>query len=166
MSALTFQKYIKNKKKICKKDLKKIKKCSINNYSGNNINRKRDFQMMKNVKKIIVSLVAMMLVVCTACTVFATQGSQSILDEINEMLQNQNGTIGENEPVEEIPEGENNNEVLNTNTNLASGSTNTSENLPETTPHAGLEDYSGLIFVAIFAVSAIYAYKKIREYNA
>lgn len=123
--------------------------------------------MLKNIKKIVICLIALFLVVGVAYTTFATEGgSQSILDEINEMLQNQNGTIGENEPVEEIPEGENNNEALNTNTNLASGSTSTSENLPETTPYAGLEDYSGLIFVAIFAVSAIYAYKKVREYNA
>lgn len=122
-------------------------------------------------KKVVICLTALFLVVGVAYTTLATEGgSQSILDEINEMLQNQNGTIGENEPVEQIPEGTNNNEVanegLNANTNLASGSTNTSENLPETTPHAGLEDYSGLVFVAIFAVSAIYAYKKIREYNA
>ena len=118
-------------------------------------------------KKVVICLTALFLVVGVAYTTLATEGgSQSILDEINEMLQNQNGTIGENEPVEQIPEGENNNEALNTNTNETAGNTNTSENLPETTPHAGLEDYSGVVFVAIFAVSAIYAYKKIREYNA
>lgn len=127
--------------------------------------------MLKNIKKIVICLIALFLVVGVACTTFATEGgSQSILDEINEMLQDQNGTIGENENVEQIPEGTNNNENanegLNENTNLASENTNESENLPESTPHAGLEDYSGLIFVAIFAVSAIYAYKKVREYNA
>jgi len=125
--------------------------------------------MLKNIKKIVICLIALFLVVGTAYTTLATEGgSQSILDEINEMLQNQNGTIGENEPVEQIPEGENNNESANEalNTNDVSENTNVSENLPETTPHAGLEDYSGLVFVAIFAVSAVYAYKKVREYNA
>lgn len=114
--------------------------------------------MLKNIKKITIALIALFLVVGVAYTTFATEGgNQSILDEINEMLQNQNGTIGENENATEIPEGTNTNTGLNT---------NTAENLPETTPHAGLENYSGLIFVAIFAVSAIYAYKKVREYNA
>lgn len=126
--------------------------------------------MLKNIKKIVICLIALFLVVGTAYTTLATEGgSQSILDEINEMLQNQDGTIGESEPVEQIPEGENNNENVDNealNTNETTGNTNTAENLPETTPHAGLEDYSGLVFVAIFAVSAIYAYKKIREYNA
>ena len=109
-------------------------------------------------KKLVISLVAVILVVCTGCTVFATQGGQSVLDEINEMLQNQNGTIGENGLVEQIPEGNTN---TNTNTNA-----NVNENLPATTPHAGIGDYSGLIFVAIFTVSAVYAYKKVKEYNA
>ena len=123
-------------------------------------------------KKVIVSILAVLLVVSVACTTYATEGSSSILDEINEMLQQENGNIAENEATEEIPEGTNNtNTGLNTNTNLtntnlASGTTNTNENLPETTPHAGIEDYSGLIFVAIFTVSAVYAYKKVREYNA
>lgn len=121
--------------------------------------------MLKNIKKVAICLMALFLVIGTAYTTLATEREgQSILDEINEMLQNQNGTIGENEQVEQIPEGTNQNEALNTNTNETSK--NTSENLPETTPHAGLESYSGLIFVAIFAVSAIYAYKKVREYNA
>lgn len=123
-------------------------------------------------KKILVSIIALVLVIGVATTTFATEGDTSILDEINEMLQEENGNIAENENAEEIPEGTNNtNTELNTNTdltnaNLASGTTNVNENLPETTPHAGIGDYSGLIFIAVFAVSAVYAYKKVKEYNA
>lgn len=122
---------------------------------------------MNSMKKIIVSILAILLVVSVACTTYATEGN--IMDEINEMLQQENGNIAENEATEEIPEGTNNTNAAlntNTNTNLASGTTNVNENLPETTPHAGIGDYSGLIFVAVFAVAAVYAYKKVKEYNA
>lgn len=117
--------------------------------------------MKKSFKKIIVSIVAILLVVSIASTTHATSGN-NLLDEINEMLQNENGNIAKNENVEQIPEGTN----TNTNTNLATGNTNVNENKPATTPYAGVEDYTGLIFVAVFAVSAVYAYKKIRDYNA
>lgn len=126
--------------------------------------------LKNNVKKIIISLIAIFLVIGVFCTTFATDDQQqSILDEIEQMLQEENQIIEEDGNLEEIEEGENNkntNTELNTNTNLASGTTNTNENLPEETPYAGIEDYTGLIFVAIFAVSAVYAYKKVREYNA
>lgn len=124
--------------------------------------------LKSNIKKIIVCLIAILLVVSAAYTTFATDGNQSILDEINEMLQEENGNIAGNENPEEIPEGtnENVNEELNTNINEGAENTNVNENLPETTPHAGIGDYTGLIFVAIFTVSAVYAYKKVREYNA
>ena len=133
-------------------------------YSGNNIKKEREFQMTKNnVKKIIVCLVAILLVVGVACKTYATSGN--LLDEINDMLQNENGNISKNENVEQIPEGTNTNTNLNTNTNTNTN-TKVNENRPATTPHAGLGNYSGLIFVAVFSVSAIYAYKKVRDYKA
>ena len=126
--------------------------------------------MKKNsIKKILISLIAIILVIGVTYTAYATDGNSSILDEINDMLQNENGNTGNgNENLEEIPEGTNTNTGtnINTNTNSASGNVNTNENLPDTTPYAGVGDYTGLIFVAIFAVSAIYAYKKIRDYKA
>lgn len=119
-----------------------------------------------NLKKIIICLIAVLLVASVACTTYATSGDQSILDEINEMLQNENGNIENNENATEIPEGTNTNTNLNTNTNTNKNTnSNVNENLPESTPYAGIGDYSGLIFVAIFAVSAIYAYKKVKNYN-
>ena len=143
-----------------KKDLKKIKKCSINIYSGNNIYKREGFFMLKNIKKVIISLIAIFLVVSVTCTAFATDITEDELGEfLNEIRQEGNVDIAENENVEQIPEGTNNNATLNTNSNV-------NENLPETTPYAGIGDYSGLIFVAVFAVSAVYAYKKVKEYNA
>ena len=141
-----------------KKHLKKIKKCSINIYNGNNIYKREGVFMLKNnIKKIILSLIAILLVIVTGYTVFATDEGQP--DWYKEMEQG-NWNIDNNGNVEHIPEGTDANTNTNTNTN-----TNSNEKRPATTPHAGLEDYTGLIFVAIFAVSAVYAYKKVKEYN-
>ena len=120
--------------------------------------------MLKNIKKIVICLIALFLVVGTAYTTLATENGG---DWLNELLQSQNGTIGKNEPVENIPEGNTNtNNTTNNNNNTNNTNTNVSENRPETTPHAGLEDYSGLVFIAIFTVSAVYAYKKVKNFNA
>ena len=120
-----------------------------------------------NVKKLIVCLVAILLVVGVTFKTYAT--SDNFFNELNEMLQNESGNISNNENAEQIPEGTNTdnvNENLNANVNTnTSNNTNVNENLPSTTPHAGIGSYAGLIFVVIFAVSAVYAYKKIREYN-
>lgn len=118
-----------------------------------------------NIIKIIGCLIAILFVVSVSYTTYATEGNGSILDEINDMLQEENGNVDtENGNLEEIPEGTNTNTNQNTNAN-ANTNKNLNENLPETTPYAGVEDYTGLIFVVIFAVSAIYAYKKIRDYK-
>lgn len=53
-----------------------------------------------------------------------------------------------------------NNITTNTNTNTSSYN-NTTTKLPQT----GIEDYSLGLIIVICAVSAIYAYKKIRDYN-
>lgn len=113
--------------------------------------------MVKNMKKIVISLIAMALVVCVAHTTFAS----SVLDEL--FKEGENGVVNTEGNVEDIQEG--NNALLNTNTSTNTN-TNTSENLPESTPYTGIGDYTGLIFIAVFAVSAIYAFKKVKEYNA
>lgn len=113
--------------------------------------------LKNNVKKIITSLMAIILILSVANVAYATGGS--VLDEINEMLKEEGQIVEDNENLQQIPEGTNTNTNTNTNKNV-------NENLPETTPHAGISDYSGLVFIAIFAVSAIYAYKKVKNYNA
>ena len=121
---------------------------------------------MRNMKKIIVSVIAVLLVVCMGCTVFATDVDNDLGAFLNDLRQDENANINGSENVEQIPEGNiNTNTNTNTNANINTNA-NVNENRPATTPHAGLEDYTGLIFVAVFAISAIYAYKKVKEYNA
>ena len=115
-------------------------------------------------KKIIVSVIAIFLVLGMGCTVFAAEQN----DWLSELLKDENGNVVDNGNVEQIQEGiknTTNNNTANNNIN-ANANTNVNENRPTTTPHAGLEDYTGLVFVAVFAASAVYAYKKVKEYNA
>lgn len=121
--------------------------------------------LKNNVKKIIICIVSIVMVVAVASKTLAAD-NKSVLDEINEMMQNTNTTINENENIQqinEIPEENKQNEVKNldsSNTQL-----NKNENAPTTTPYTGIGDYSSFVFMVIFAISAIYAYKKIRDYN-
>lgn len=117
--------------------------------------------MLENMKKIVISLIAIVLIVGTANVAFATDDQKSAFDGLD-LPQEGTTNIKEGENADNIPEGtDNKNNVNNTdNTN------NTTENLPEKTPYTGIGDYSGLIFVAVFGISAIYAYKKVKEYNA
>ncbi|MGN1311135.1 MAG: hypothetical protein ACI4VP_05535 [Clostridia bacterium] len=111
-------------------------------------------------KKVIISIIAILAVVAVANTVFAS----SVLDDLEGLKQEGNTAIKENQNLEEIESGEleNQNKNQNLNTNVAN---NKNENAPTTTPYTGIEDYSSAIFIVIFAVSAIYAYKKIRDYK-
>lgn len=120
--------------------------------------------MKSNVKKVIVTLIAILLVIGVAGTTYATNNIDNDIAEIAGILSNQTGNIVDDGNLEDIPEG--NKTALNTNKNVSAGNTNVNENLPSTTPHAGVGDYSGLVFVAVFAVAAVYAYKKVKEYNA
>ncbi len=110
-------------------------------------------------KKIVISIIAILTVVAVANTTFAT----SVLDDLNELKTNNNTTIKENQTPEEIESGELENQ--NKNQNLSTDGVNSNKNAPTTTPYTGIEDYSSAIFIVIFAASAIYAYKKIRDYK-
>lgn len=114
-------------------------------------------------KKIIISIIAILAVVVVATTTFAAD-NQTVGEMLNEMKQNNNTTIKENQTPEEIESGELKNQNKNQNLNT-NGANNKNENAPTTTPYTGIEDYSSAIFIVIFAASAIYAYKKIRDYN-
>lgn len=119
-------------------------------------------------KKIILSSIAILLVICMGSVAFATDSDDALGAILNELRQNENGNIVNSGDVEQIQEGTNTNtntNTLNVNSNTNTN-TNVNENRPATTPHAGAGDYSGLIFVAVFAISTIYAYKKVKEYNA
>lgn len=120
--------------------------------------------MLKNMKKVIISLMVIALVIGTANVVFATDNQKSAFDGLD-LPQEGTTNIKEGEGTEDIPEGTNNTDN-NNNNNITNNNNNTTENLPEKTPYTGIGDYSGIIFVVIFGISAIYAYKKVKEYNA
>ena len=61
-------------------------------------------------------------------------------------------------PVPAPTENTNTNTNININTNT---STYTNSNLPQT----GENDYIVILTIAVFAISAVYAYKKIRDYK-
>ncbi len=102
----------------------------------------------------IISIVALVLAITT--TVFATDGAQ----DLNSLLGDTNNTSNNNS-FEQIPSTTNN---TNTNTNTTNTNTNTNNNATNTIPYTGV-DYSVIVIIAICGVSAVYAYKKIRDYN-
>ncbi len=118
---------------------------------------------MKEKKIILIALAIIMLVIIGANTAFATnvpiviQPSNNTAQETNNVANNTatNNVVG-------------NNTTNNTTTNIISGTNNTSRyNNTNTTnlPKTGANDYAIFAIIAVCAVSAIYAYKKIRDYN-
>ena len=118
--------------------------------------------MLKNCTKVIVSLLIVLMIVTVATKALAANNLDDLLNDLNT---GNNGNIDGNN-AQTIPEGENKTENTpeNLNTTPTTGN-NAAANAPEKTPYTGIGDYSSLVFIAIFAVSAIYAYKKIRDYN-
>lgn len=125
----------------------------------------------KNKKELIVcilSLLALTLVITT--NVFATTST-----DINALIQNSNKqTINyipsgntTNNTVNNTANNTTNNTVNNTTNNTLNNTVNNTNKTNNTTPtthaDAGL-DQSVLFIIAICGISAIYAYKKIREY--
>ena len=75
-------------------------------------------------------------------------------------------TLDENETTE--PDLNTANETANVeeNSQVIQPDTNTTENVTDTLPKTGVtEDITVMFFIVVCAVSAIYAYKKIRDYN-
>ena len=112
--------------------------------------------MLKNsLKKVIVCVFSIAALVMVMRVSFAAD----ILSQLN--------SIG-NENVQQIPEGVNNSVTEQPVQNIPTTNNttnNTNENLPKTTPYTGIADNFSFVFVIIFAISAIYAYKKVKEYN-
>lgn len=104
---------------------------------------------MSRLSKILISILIIGCLVCTSVQVFAAEPGNNIEEknqiDISEILGTQNNTT--------------NNTAENNTTNNAVNNTSTG-NLPDT----GV-DYSVMFIIAVFAVSAVYAYKKIRDYN-
>lgn len=113
-------------------------------------------------KEIIICLVAIFALILTITTnVFA--------QDINALL---NGSTSENtftnieeENTTTLNNTTTNNVVNNTTTNVNNTNINANANTNKTTmPDTGVS-YSSVVIIAICGISAIYAYKKIREYN-
>ena len=124
---------------------------------------------MSNVKKVIICILAIALVVLAAKTnVFA---SDSLSENIFETLgnQNANGTPEQIENRNQNVQNENSNKDSNSNLNTNSNTnknTNKNANTANASEHADAGvDYSIVFIIAICGVSAVYAYRKIRQYN-
>ena len=117
-------------------------------------------------KELIICLISIIFLILTLVTdIFATDGS--ILPQGN----NTNNTNNTNNALEEIQSRYNNttndlNNTNNNNNNNTNNTNNTNSNRNNTTkiPDTGV-DYSVVFIIAICGISAIYAYKKIRDYN-
>ena len=115
---------------------------------------------MPRTKEILISLLAIIVLILAITTnVFATSAD----DLLNALGNNQN-----NNTVTQIPSKDNNNTNNNTNNNnnKLNNVVNNKANVSSATEHADAGvDYSIVFIIAVCGVSAIYAYKKIRDYN-
>ena len=120
-------------------------------------------------KEIIVCVITLIVLVLSMVTnVFATGIMDALSNNSNNSnSSNSNSLNGQatnnsatNTQVDAIASQNNNNNTnRNTNTNA-----NTNKNNVTAIPNTGV-DYSALVIIAICGVSAIYAYKKIRDYK-
>ena len=115
-----------------------------------------------NLKKVSVIIIILALLVFAVKTSFATNDEGGIFEQISNLnKENSGGTIQtgtrNNNPDSNNPNNTNNNNINNTNNNT---------NSPTTTPHTGVNNSSTIIFIVLFAASSVYAYKKIRDYDA
>lgn len=115
---------------------------------------------MSRTKEILISLLAIIVLILAITTnVFATSAD----DLLNALGNNQ-----KNNAVAQIPSKDNNNTNNNTNNNnnKLNNVVNNKANVSNATEHADAGvDYSIVFIIAVCGVSAIYAYKKIRDYN-
>lgn len=115
---------------------------------------------MSRTKEILISLLTIIVLILAITTnVFATSAD----DLLNALGNNQN-----NNTVTQIPSKDNNNTNNNTNNNnnKLNNVVNNKANVSNATEHADAGvDYSIVFIIAVCGVSAIYAYKKIRDYN-
>lgn len=120
---------------------------------------------MSRTKEILISLLAIIVLILAITTnVFATSGSD---------IENLLGNKQNNNEVTEIQQRDSNNTTNTTNktnttntTNKTNNVVNNKGNVANATEHADAGvDYSIVLIIAVCGISAIYAYKKIRDYN-
>ena len=115
---------------------------------------------MSKTKELIICVISIIALVLTIATNIKAA-------DINTLMADTNNTNTNTNEFEQIPSTTDQNNTTTNNTTQNNTITNNSTNNTNTTttiPYTGV-DYSVLILIAICGVSAIYAYKKIRDYN-
>ena len=113
--------------------------------------------MMKN-SKVIMEIVIIISLLFALSTVVLADNTQIIIGG--------GSTNTQNDTVTNIPDVINTTTNTSTNTNTNTSTSYRTNNNTETLPKTGVTDgYVVAILVTVCAISAIYAYKKIRDYN-
>ena len=120
---------------------------------------------MKRTKQIIISILAIFVLAVVMTSVYAEEVN---VDNIEDLLNDNTATEENTEDVNTNNEEEFEN-IPEENTNVVEEDNNISiennmENDVKDLPNSGL-DTTILVVIAIFGLSAIYAYKKIKDYN-
>ena len=120
---------------------------------------------MSNVKKVIICILAIALVVLVIRTdVFAADDLFNAFATGNENTTPEQIENRGNQNVENVNSNKDSN--TNTNTNTNKNVNNNKSNMSNASEHADAGvDYSIVFIIAICGISAVYAYKKIRQYN-
>ena len=113
--------------------------------------------MMKN-SKVIMEIVIIISLLLALSTVVLADNTQIIIGG--------GATNTQNDTATNIPNVINTTTNTNTNTNINTNTSYRTNTNTETLPKTGVTDgYVVAILVTVCAISAIYAYKKIRDYN-
>ena len=123
---------------------------------------------MLKFKNVVIVLIALLLILGIGMQVMATDSTID-LDNLGDLLNNTNSTNTANEVTNIVSENEVANETAtNTAGTIVQPDTNEEETSSENDlPQTGVtEDITVMFFIVVCAISAIYAYKKIRDYRA
>lgn len=123
---------------------------------------------MLKFKNVVIVLIALLLILGIGMQVMATDSTID-LDNLGDLLNNTNSTNTANEVTNIVSENEVANETAtNTAGTIVQPDTNEEETSSENDlPQTGVtEDITVMFFIVVCAISAIYAYKKIRDYRS
>ena len=112
-------------------------------------------------------LVMLVMIVFVSCLLIAmTFEVKATSDSIIDISENLDIITGGNETTEPDLNSTNEPENVENNSPIIQPDTNIEGNITNTLPQTGItEDITVMFFIIVCAVSAIYAYKKIRDYN-
>lgn len=122
-------------------------------------------------KKLVLAIIAVLaLIFISANSVFATAGNLIVIQGNNTSANNTatEGNTVANNVVNNVVANNTANTVNKVNSVNTLNTTNTSKSVYNNTtalPKTGSNDYAVFAIIGICAISAVYAYKKIRDYN-